>query len=292
VNEAGLFVMAEASETDNGYDVWFDEIKFETVPGITNPRPAMRPQVINTFVGANIEVDGTLTTFDVDGSPLSVGHSQNYFDFFSSADSVVTVDGEDITVVGPGTAMLTAKLDSVDVFGQVTVNATAVPPQPAPTPTYPAGDVIALFSNPYEEHPVNTWLTEWSRASLQDIEIQGDDTKVYTSLVFAGIEYTSPTVDATDMTHFRIDAWAPAGTVFRVKLVDFGPDDEFGGGDDSESEVVFSPVTEPPFETATWLVLDIPFERFAGLIARKNLAQLVISGDTRTVYVDNVLFHR
>jgi hypothetical protein len=38
--------------------------------------------------------------------------------------------------------------------------------------------------------------------------------------------------------------------------------------------------------------LDIPLSDFTGLTGRTNLAQLIISGDPNTVYVDNVYFYR
>ncbi|MCB0314833.1 MAG: hypothetical protein KDH84_16510, partial [Calditrichaeota bacterium] len=38
--------------------------------------------------------------------------------------------------------------------------------------------------------------------------------------------------------------------------------------------------------------LDIPLADFTGLTSRAHLAQLVLSGDLSTVYVDNVYFRR
>ena len=83
----------------------------------------------------------------------------------------------------------------------------------------------------------------------------------------------------------------PDGTVFRVKLVDFGPDGEFGGGDDSESEISLFPTSDPALELGRWMRIDVPLDRFLGLDGRANLAQMLISGP-RTFYLDNILFHR
>ena len=41
------------------------------------------------------------------------------------------------------------------------------------------------------------------------------------------------------MEYFTFDAWTPQGTTYRVKLVDFGADNAFGGGDDKEHEIAF-----------------------------------------------------
>jgi hypothetical protein len=161
----------------------------------------------------------------------------------------------------------------------------------APTPTLAAADVISLFSNAYTNRPVDTWSASWDQADVADVLIAGNTTKVYTNHVYAGIEFTTQTVDATAMTHFHMDVWIPAGTVFRVKLVDFGPDGLFGT-DDSESELAFDGASTPPLATGQWVSLDIPFANFTSLVERAHLAQLILSGDTRTVYVDNVYFHR
>jgi hypothetical protein len=64
----------------------------------------------------------------------------------------------------------------------------------APTPTYPAAAVIALFSNPYNEETVDTWQAPWSQAQVTDLQIQGNDTKRYSSVNFAGIETVGPNI--------------------------------------------------------------------------------------------------
>jgi hypothetical protein len=197
-----------------------------------------------------------------------------------------------IRVVGPGTASITAKLGDVDAFGEVTLNATAPPEVAAPTPTVPAGDVISLFSNAYNDVPVDTWSADWDQADVTDLKIAGSDVKAYTSFVYAGIEFATPTVDASSMTHFNLDVWVPDGTNFRVKLVDFGDDGEFGGGDDSEHELSFTATSTPALATGTWVSLDIPLADFTGLQSTAHLAQLILSGNMDTVYIDNVYFHR
>jgi hypothetical protein len=170
------------------------------------------------------------------------------------------------------------------------------PTTPAPNPTYPAADVVSLFSNPYTNVPVDTWSAVWDNADVADVQVAGNDTKLYTNLVFAGIEFINQTVDASSMTHFRMDIWTPDPTalpaVFKIKLVDFGADGVFGGGDDVEHELTFNANSTPPLVTGNWVSFDIPLSNFTGLTTRGHLAQLIISGDPNTVYVDNVLFHK
>ena len=169
------------------------------------------------------------------------------------------------------------------------------PIEPATPPTYDAGDVISLFSNVYTNHPVDTWSAGWDQADVTDIQIAGDDVKLYEYLNYAGIEFTSTTVDATAMTHFRLDFWTPDATdlpaVFKIKLVDFGADGVWGG-DDVEHELFIDANYSTPLQSETWVTFDLPLTEFPGLTTRGHVAQLIISGDPNTVYIDNVLFHQ
>ena len=73
-----------------------------------------------------------------------------------------------------------------------------------------------------------------------------------------------------------------------MKLVDLGPDGVFGGGDDSESEVVI----ENPAQNE-WVSLDIPLSEFENLDGMTNIGQLIYSGLPAggvNVYVNNIYF--
>ncbi|MDV7400073.1 hypothetical protein RZS08_52140, partial [Arthrospira platensis SPKY1] len=113
-----------------------------------------------------------------------------------------------------------------------------------------------------------------------DVQVAGNAVKKYTNLSFAGIEFTAPTIDASAMTHFSLDLWTPdptaAPAVFKVKLVDFGADGAFGGGDDREHELTFTAASTPALATGQWVRFDIPLSAFTGLTTRGNLAQLIL----------------
>lgn len=163
------------------------------------------------------------------------------------------------------------------------------PTEPAPAPTASAGDVISLFSDNYTDVSVDTWRTDWSAATLEDLTVAGNATKKYTNLDFVGIETVANPVDATGMTHFHIDVWSPDFTFFGIKLVDFGADGAFGGGDDVEHQINF----EAPMQGG-WISYDIPLSDFAGLTTRSSIAQYILVGQpsgATTVYVDNVYFY-
>ncbi len=167
----------------------------------------------------------------------------------------------------------------------------ATPLVAAPTPTAPAGEVVSIFSNAYTGVSVSSWSTDWDWASVEDVQVAGNDVKKYTSTGYAAIEFSA---DATTQTQFHMDIWTPdsvADNEFKIKLVDFGNDGSYGGGDDTEHEITLTDASTPPLATAEWVSIDIPMDSFAGLMARGHLSQLVISGQLGTIYVDNIYFY-
>ena len=212
---------------------------------------------------------------------------------WSSADeAVATVDEAGVvTAVANGATTVTATSGDASASAAVTVMAEAAPGAGPPAPAHAADSVISLFSDAYDDVMVDTWSAEWDQADVEEVEIAGDAARKYTNLVFAGIEFTSAPIDATDMTHFRMDIWTPDPTetaAFKVKLVDFGADGAFAGGDDSEHELTIT--ASEGLATEQWVRLDLALADFGGLTGRGSLAQLIISGDPNTVYVDNVYF--
>lgn len=164
------------------------------------------------------------------------------------------------------------------------------PETAAPTPAHTEADVISLFSDAYTNVAVDTWRTDWSVATLEDITIDGSATKKYSDLNFVGVETVSSQIDASDMTHFHTDVWTGDATQIRIKLVDFGADGAFDGGDDAEHEIT---IDNP--QQNTWISLDIPLSEFTNLTSRANIAQLIYAGQpagSMTLLVDNVYFHK
>jgi hypothetical protein len=300
--ERGLFYVAEGPQANAGLSFWVDDVRFVYDPTITNPRPSVTPQAVSTITGGTATIkDVTRTTFSVGGVDQTVSHMAGYFTFDSSDSSVATVTDGVIHAFAPGTSTLTARLGAVPASGVLTVSVTAPPAAPAPTPALPSSDVVSLFSNVYPGFPVESWRQFASAAptnpQVQDIQIAGDLTKLYTGLAggYIGAQFSRPTMGDTTMTALHLDLWVVSGTTFRVKLVDFGADGVFGGSGvnaDSQSELTFNGASTPPLTTGIWIGLDIPLDRFTGLTSRAHLAQLIFSGDTPTVFVDNIYFHK
>jgi hypothetical protein len=288
--ERGLFFFAEGAEGAAGYSVWFDDIQFETVSTIANPRPALAAATVTTEVGATQQVSGLSVTYAVDGADVTVLAAPRYFSFASSNPSVATVNaGGVVSLGGIGTTNITASLGTTPAAGALALTAVAAPSAAAPTPTRDAADVISLFSDAYTNRTVDTWSAEWDQADVTDVPVGGNAAKRYANFVFAGIEFTSAPVNVSTMTHFHIDAYVNSNEALRVKLVDFGPNGVFGGGDDTEHEVVFGP---GQLTAGAWNSLDIPLSAFAGMTGRTAVAQLILSGSSPITYIDNVYFYR
>ena len=77
-----------------------------------------------------------------------------------------------------------------------------------------------------------------------------------------------------------------------IKLVDFGGDGVFGGGDDSEHELAFTADSDPAIVTSQWISFDIPLDDFVNMTGRSNIAQLIVVSSNSTVFIDNIYFRR
>ena len=182
-------------------------------------------------------------------------------------------------------------IETTEYTEEFTVTEILQPIVSAPRPPSRADeDVISMFSDAYTDVTVDTWRTPWSDASFEDVTINGNPTKRYSALNFVGIETTSTNIDATAMTTMHMDIWSPNLTEFKIKLVDFGADGTFDGGDDSEHEIT---IANP--NNGEWISLDIPLSDFTGLNSRANIAQLIYVGaptGSSIVFIDNIYFYR
>ena len=219
-------------------------------------------------------------------------NSNGAFTYSSSNTAVATVSGNVVTLVGVGTTTISASqaasgtFSSGDISSNLTVNYTQPTAGPA-APTLNASNVISLFSNTYTNRTVNTWSASWDQADLADVVLGGNNAKLYTNCNYAGIEFTGAnSINATSMNFLHVDIWTPNLSAISVKLVDFGADNAYGGGDDKESSIQISP--QPTL--CGWSSYFIPLSSFAALTSRANLSQLLFLGSSTIIYVDNIYF--
>ena len=295
----GLFHFAEGSN-EGAYTIWMDDIQYETTT-VGTATATINAQSFTKAIGETFtpNSNGTCTFSGVPGTLIV---NSIYFTYASANSAIATMNGATGvgTAVAAGTTTITAMLGAVAATGgPITVTVTAAPTGPttaAATPTKLAADVKSLFSNAYTDLPTDTWRTSWSSAgALTDLQIAGNDTKKYENLNYAGIGFEGvKKIDATLMTGFHLDMWTldPATAGFKVKLVDFGADGAFGGGDDTESGDI---ALTTPGGASSWSSYDLPLSAFMGtgkLAARANLSQMVIVSAGKTIWIDNVYFYK
>lgn len=124
------------------------------------------------------------------------------------------------------------------------------------------------------------------------------------TLIFAGIEMLGPnSIDVGRSTRFHFDFWSSDAILVGVKLVDFGADNAFGGGDDTEAQIDFT-LANDQFRQGEWNRIVVPLSAFetGGLRNRSNMSQIILVGRTddgtggvqpgeATVFFDNIFFY-
>lgn len=299
--EKGMFFYSEGPENDKGYTFWIDELKWERLGTIAHPKFVIlngEDVVETSFNGVTRQIDGLQSIFNLPtGINQAVNITYSYTEFSSTDPSVASVDETgNVTVLGAGDAVITATIAGQIADGSLTVDSKGNF-QNAPTPTHPAEDVISIYTEAYPNVPVNYYngyWEPWQTTLSEDFEVNGDFILNYTNFNFVGIEFNSPTVDASQMTHFHINIYlpnpVPAGTQFQIELVDFGADGVFGGNDNSSHRLTFTP---PTLVSQQWITLDIPLSNFTGLTSRAHLGQIIFEGvNISNFYADNIYFHK
>jgi len=307
--EKGLFWYAEGPENGQGYTIWIDELKYEKLGTMAQPRPAMfngEDKIVQSFIGSNITITGLTQTFNLaSGQNQTVSAAPAYFTFKSSNLNAAKVNEQGvISIVGSGTAKITATLAGVAAKGSITIeslgNFVA-----APTPTRNAANVISVFSDSYTNIPVDFYNGFFAPFQTTlggaNLNVNGNAIIQYTNLNFVATEFKNPTQNVSQMTHFHVDIQIQEAIVpsdfLSIQLGDFGPDGAFGGGDDSSGTVKF---LGSALVSNQWISLDIPLANFA-LANKNNMAQIFfISADgtsnntptISTILVDNMYFYK
>ncbi|HLA55018.1 MAG TPA: hypothetical protein VK623_02875, partial [Flavobacterium sp.] len=212
--EKGMFFISEGPENGNGYSFWVDEVKFEKLGTINPQQPKIlngEDVVQNAYVGVTNTIDGLACAFNMpNGINQGVNVTPAYFTFTSSNEAVATVNELGIVnTVGAGTAVISATVNGVEALGSLTINSSGTFVH-APTPTADPADVIPIFSDTYTNVPVNYYNGFWEpyqTTQSADFAVAGDNVLNYTNFNFVGIEFSSPTVDASGMSHLHVDLY-------------------------------------------------------------------------------------
>lgn len=298
--EKGMFWYAEGPEDGAGYSFWIDELKYEKLGTIAQPRPAIQNGeniVTDSFTGVNVQLANLIQTFNLaSGQDLTVSTAASYFEFSSSDPSVASVNENGLVVVNSGgNAVITATLGGLEAAGSLTINSSGSFVL-APTPTRDPNKVTSIFSDHYTNVPVDFFNGYWEpfQTTLSaDFNINGDNIINYTNFNFVGNQFANPTVDATSKSNLHINMYipgeVPANFDFLISVIDFGPDQVNGGGDDTRQQLFVR--KSPAIVANTWLTLEfsitIPNRNNMGLIIYENINFSSLDN----IYIDNIYFY-
>jgi len=303
LNERGVFWYAAGTQATggSGYVVWFDEIKFEKLQTVAQPRPAIfngNDISVETFIGVTTPITGLTQTFNLpNGLDQTVTAAPSYFQFTSSDPNVASVDQSgQVLVNSAGTAVITATLNGVQAKGSITINSLGDFIS-APTPTRDPANVISVFSDAYTNVPVDYYNGffapfQTTQGGAPPINIAGDNIINYTNLNFVGIGTflnVSP-LNLEGMTHLHVDinvqeAIDP-GDFLRLELIN-----GVQSGNEISGSVIIS---SNQLSENNWVGFDIPLSSFNGLSIRNQIGLLFFVSDATisNIFVDNIYYYR
>ncbi len=211
-------------------------------------------------------------------------NSPGAFTYSSGNTSVATVSGNMITVVGAGTAIITATQAASGGYSAGTATASLVvsfppPSTNAPVPSRLPVNVVSLYSNSYTNVAGINWNPNWGQSTaVSEITISANNIRKYENMNYQGVEFATP-VNATGMTNLHLDIWSPNATAFEVSLINLGPTVEKG--------FTVTPIT------AGWNSVDILLTNYTPTISLSNIGQMKFVATpfgASTVYLDNIYF--
>ena len=307
VQERGLFWYAEGPENGDGYTFWIDNLQYEKLGTVAQPRASIlngQDVTQQTFIGSSPNINGLATTFNTaNGEDVTVIPAPAYFDFVSSNPNVATVDDlGQVNVIGSGTTVITATINGQDATGSLTLESLGDFTQ-APTPTRDPANVISIFSDAYSNVPVDYYNGffngdgQTTEGGAPPININGQQVINYTNLNFVGIGafMNVQPINASQMTHIHVDINVQeaidAGDQLTLQLIN---------GVQTANEISGRRVISGAnLRTNEWVGFDIPLGEFAGLSARDAIGLLFfISNNSANVptisniYVDNIYFYK
>lgn len=296
LNERGMFRYATGTQDTGGfgYTFWIDELKFEKLGTVAQPQPA----IVNgenvsepAYTGIGFVVTGLTQTHHTTYGNITVSAAPSYFDFQSSNEDVAYVSELGVvTMVDEGTTTITAALGGVAAQGSLELTSSG-PFNFAPTPTADPANVVSVFSDVYDNIPVdfyNGYWQPWQTTLSEDFSVSGDNILNYTNFNFVGNQFSNPTVDATELTHIHFDIFIPEGQSgqLTITLKDFGPDGADGGNDDTTQGTTLNSLVPNQ-----WNSFDIPLT----LANKERIGQIIYENGGSPLtnfWVDNIYFYK
>lgn len=302
IQERGMFWYSAASrnEAGLGYTFWIDELRFEKLGTVAQLQPAIlngEDVVEQSFIGNEIDIkrNGLASTFNVNGTNVTVYSSPSYFIFSSSNPSIASVDEYGIVDVrDSGSSTITAEIAGVKAKGSLIVESSGSF-DTAPIPNRDPANVISIFSDAYTNVPVDYYNGffapyQTTQGGAPPIDFNGDMIINYTELNFVGIGtfFNVSPINITNMTHLHIDIRVneaiDPNDYINIQLINSV------GNNETSGTVPFGAST---FVQNQWVSLDIPIASF-GLADRTKIGLLFFISDATisNIYVDNIYYYK
>lgn len=289
-----------------GFTLWIDELKFEKLGALGQPRPAIfngNDVVQSSFNGTTIPVTGLSETFNLPtGGDQTVIPAPAYFDFASSNPSVASVSELGIVTVNKvGTATIIASIQGIQAKGSLKITSAGVfPVTPQQVPLPLASNVISIFSDLFTNVNVDTYNGNFGGSTTQTALLTVGNNHILsnTNVNYAGIQFLRPTVDASSQTFLHLNVFPnstrnPSLLTFSIRdqgangMLETDPNTGNPIGDDKQINYT---VPASQLITGQWLALDIPLT--GDILNQKNhLAQITYSGNI-DFYLDNIYFYK
>lgn len=300
LQERGMFWFAAGTQGTNGvgYSLWFDEIKFEKLGTISAPVGQIeegKTRSVQGFVGSDININGVSQVYSLtNGQTVTTSCAPAYYDYVSSDTTVAQINEGVITVVGSGSAEITASLLGQPAKGRILVESLGSLPA-SPTPTHPASNVKSIFSDAYPSVTTSNYTPGFGGSTSETTVISagGGNMLQYRNNNFTGIMFNN-TVNASDLGYLHIDAFVPTNsTSIGIQIRDVGGNKMietniftgFPEGDDKDFRRTLN-----GFTAGVWKSFDIPL---GGNIAnqKNNLGAIIITDGPEFIF-DNIYFYK
>lgn len=302
-NEKGMFWLVAIDNEETSYTIWFDEIKFENLGTIGQPRPRIlggQDQNLQGNIDTSFPIVNLSQVFNLgNGQDVTVNLTPAYFDFETSNPFVAQVNENGIVnVVGPGeldpetglidnTAKITASVGGVPAMGSMNIEAADT-------------EIISIFSDIYANVPVDNYNGfyngdgQTTQGGAPPLNEDGNNVIVYTELNFVAIEFygrEGSDVEAVDLTEtntmhidIRVDQPLNGSESLNIELFN-----NFATNDQTSGVVTLN---ASDFQTGNFVSFDIPLSDFNGLTTRDEVGAIIFStGGIPNLSLDNIYFY-
>lgn len=301
IEHTGMFWYAEGAENstdEGGYTFWIDELQFEKLGTIAQPQPAIlngEDVIEQSFIGNEIVLANLTQTFNVSGVNQTVTVAPSYFTFASTDNDVARVSELGVvSVVGSGTAIITASIAGTPAKGSLDITSGGGFPLPA-SPSLPQTDVMSIYSNTYTDAVTSNFTPGFGGSNTVTTEIVngGNNVLSYTNNNFTGIIFEN-TVDASTLTHFHVDVFTQsAATSVEFQIRDIGAngliETNVNNGQPMADDKDFR-FTANGFTPGEWKSFDITLG--GGITTQKDNLGAIILVNGPDFILDNMYFYK